>query len=132
METISLIVAWLFIVLLGYFTLRMIWTIGQNLYAGFVVRRKLRERLSGMRLEQALERAGADPTLYLHEKPMHEIEQQMRNCAHCQVTETCDSALKTDVPTERFDFCPNYVDLFKPNTRTASVQKDKTGLETDA
>lgn len=132
METISLIVAWFFIVLIGYFALRMVWCIGQNLYEGLVLRRKLRERLSGMRLEQALERAGSDPTLYLHDKQMHEIEQQMRNCENCQVTETCDGALKANTPAERFNFCPNYVDLFKPNSRTATVQKQATESETNA
>ena len=111
-------------VLVGYFALRMLWCIGQNLYTGLILRRKLRERLSGMPLEQALVRSGSDPTLYLHDKQLHEIEQQMRSCENCKVTETCDTALKTDTPTERFNFCPNYVDLFKPNTGSTDEQKE--------
>lgn len=117
METLSLVISLLFVVLFGYFLVRMVWSIGVNLVHGRRLRRKLRQQLMGMPLEQALERAGADPDLYLHERQLHEIDREMRNCAGCSTTRECQTALDTGVPAEKFEFCPNYDALFKPQAK---------------
>ena len=113
METLSLIISLLFVVLFGYLLVRMVWSIGTNLIHGRRLRRQLRAQLMGMPLEQALARAGANPDLYLHERQLHEIDREMRNCAGCSATQECHTALETAVPIEKFDFCPNYAALFK-------------------
>ena len=117
MSTISLVVTLLFGALFAYFIARMVWVIGRNLVQGMLVRRQLRQRLATMPLEQALERSGADPTTYLHDRQIHDIEVQMRNCESCQALDKCSDALATDKPAEQFDFCPNYDALFKPKDK---------------
>ena len=112
-DTISLIVSLAFVALFSYFLARMVWSIGRNLVTGRLFRRRLRERLAGMPLEQALERAGTDPDDYLHARQIHTIEKEMKNCAGCQVTSECNEALDSGTPTEKFEFCPNYKALFK-------------------
>ena len=112
-NTISLIVTWAFVALFAYFLARMAWSIGRNLIHGRIFRRKLRERLAGMPLEQALERSGTDPDTYLHERQIHAISREMNNCAGCQVTSECKEAMDDGTPTEKFEFCPNYKELFK-------------------
>lgn len=114
MEKISLVVIALFALLIAYFSFRVVWVIGRNLVQGMLLRRRMRQRLAGMPLEQALERSGADPTQYLHDRQLHEIESEMRNCEGCKATTECNSAMEDDTPTEKFDFCPNYDALFKP------------------
>ncbi|MFN2308599.1 MAG: hypothetical protein ABR553_02530 [Gammaproteobacteria bacterium] len=110
----SLIISLLFVVLFGYFLIRMSWSIGHNLVQGMRLRRQLHQRLQALPLETALGRAGADPRLYLHGRPIHEIEREMHNCETCQAARQCQAALAAGVPTEQFTFCPNYVALFKP------------------
>jgi hypothetical protein len=114
MEILSLIISLLFVLLFGYFLAKMAWSIGRNLVQGLLMRRQLRKRLIGMPLEQALERSGADPDLYLHGRQIHEVEREMRNCEGCRATSECQTALQSDVPTEKFEFCPNYDALFRP------------------
>lgn len=117
MEILSLIISLLFVALFGYFLARMVWSIGRNLTQGLLVRRQLRRRLMGMPLEQALERSGSDPVLYLHNRQIHDVEREMRNCEGCRATQECQTALASDVPTEKFEFCPNYDALFKPSSK---------------
>lgn len=114
MEILSLIISLLFAVLFGYFLVRMMWCIGDNLIRGRRLRRQLRGQLMGMPLERALEHAGADPDLYLHERQMHQIDREIRNCANCTATQECQGALDANLPIEKFGFCPNYEALFKP------------------
>jgi hypothetical protein len=113
METLSLAISLLFVVVFGYFLLRMVWSIGTNLAHGRRLRRQLRGQLMGMPLERVLEHAGADPDLYLHERQMHEINRELRNCANCTALQECQVALDANVPIEKFEFCPNYEALFK-------------------
>ncbi|MBI5462331.1 MAG: hypothetical protein HY941_09120 [Gammaproteobacteria bacterium] len=113
MNTVSLIVALAFAALFTYFLARMVWSIGRNLVHGRMFRRKLRERLAGIPLEQALVRSGTDPDDYLHARQIHNIAQEMRNCTDCQVTSECKEALNEGTPAEEFVFCPNYKALFK-------------------
>ena len=117
METLSLVISLLFVVLFGYFLLRMVWSIGANLIHGRQLRRRLRGQLMGMPLERALEHAGADPDMYLHERQMHQIDREIRNCAGCTATQECQSALDVGTPIEKFEFCPNYEALFKPQVK---------------
>ncbi len=117
MSNISLIVTLLFGALFAYFIARMVWAIGRNLVQGMLMRRQLRQRLAGMPLGQALERSGADPASYLHDRQIHDIEVQLRNCEGCQELDQCGDALATDKPTEQFKFCPNYDALFKPKDK---------------
>lgn len=114
MDKISLVIIAVFALLITYFSLRLIWVIGRNLMEGMLLRRRMRQRLAEMPLGQALERSGADPTLYLHERQLHEVEREMRNCEGCKATAECGSAMENGTPTEKFDFCPNYEALFKP------------------
>lgn len=114
MEKISLVIIAAFVLLIAYFGGRMVWVIGRNLVQGMLLRRRLRQRLAGMPLERALERSGAEPDLYLHERQLHEIERELRHCEGCKVTTECGAAMDNDTPTEKFDFCPNYDALFKP------------------
>lgn len=117
METLSLVISLLFVVLFGYFLLRMVWSIGSNLVHGRKLRRQLRGQLMGMPLERVLEHAGADPDLYLHARQMHDIDREMRNCANCTATQECQGALDANASIETFGFCPNYEALFKPKLK---------------
>lgn len=114
METLSLVIALLFAVLFGYFVARMAWAIGRNLLHGRGFRRQLHERLTGIPLSRVLAHAGSDAVLYLHDRPMHDIERELRNCEACRVTSRCRHALQEGLPAERFEFCPNYAALFEP------------------
>lgn len=114
MDKLSLVIISLFGLLIAYFSFRLVWVIGRNLVQGMLLRRRMRQRLAEMPLGQALERSGADPTLYLHDRQLHEVEREMRNCEGCKATTECNSAMEADTPTEKFDFCPNYNALFKP------------------
>jgi hypothetical protein len=119
MEKVSLLVMLVFAGMLAWFGARLIWSIGRNLASGLLLRRRLGQRLAGMPLAQALERSGADPTLYLHDRQLHDIERDMRRCEGCQATEECSTALDAGLPTEKFEFCPNYDALFKPGSKPA-------------
>lgn len=122
MNALSWVISAAFIVLFGYFVVRIGSAIGGNLARGFFLRRQFQERLAALPLQRALEYAGMDTTLYLHDKPMHEIENELRNCEGCQVTAACDAALLTARPLESFDFCPNYERLFK--AKSVSLRND--------
>ncbi|MDV3237415.1 MAG: hypothetical protein LOY58_01010 [Gammaproteobacteria bacterium] len=113
METLSLVIALLFAVLFGYFVARMAWVIGRNLLQGLVFRRQLHRRLTGMPLGQVLAHAGSDAVLYLHDRQVHDIERELRNCEACRATRECRNALQEGLPADRFEFCPNYAALFK-------------------
>lgn len=113
MENLSLLVSFSFVILFGYFLTRMVWSIGNNLVQGRELRRRVRERLMTMPLARALERAGTDPDLYLHERQLQEIDRQMRNCGGCSATPECQRALDAAAPIETFEFCPNHEALFK-------------------
>ena len=114
MDKLSLVIISLFGLLIAYFSFKLVWVIGGNLVQGMLLRRRMRQRLAEMPLGQALERSGADPTLYLHDRQLHEVEREMRDCEGCKSTTECSSAMENDTPTEKFDFCPNYDTLFKP------------------
>jgi len=114
MKTLSLVVALSFAALFGYFVARMAWAIGRNLLHGLTFRRQLHERLNGMPLSRVLARAGSDAVLYLHDRHVHDIERELRNCESCRATSQCRHALQDGTPAERFEFCPNYAALFKP------------------
>lgn len=90
----------------------IIWAITSNLRQGEAFRQKLGERLGRVRLQGTLERFGIEPASYLHTQPIVGIEEQMRKCSSCEVTERCDDTLaKPTARKEDFVFCPNYAEL---------------------
>lgn len=117
MENVSLVISFAFVILFGYFLARMSWSIGANLVQGRQLRRGLRNRLMALPLEQALERAGVDPDLYLHERPLHEVDRHLRNCGSCGAARECQSALATATPIDEFMFCPNYATLLRSSDK---------------
>ena len=85
----------------------LVWAIGGNLRRGDQVRRKLAERLHGLRLGRRLNLLKIDTDAYLHSQRIADIEAQMRECGSCTELERCDESLAKGGGTEEFHFCPN-------------------------
>lgn len=79
-----------------------------NFMAGQSFRQELAKRIEKLRLSKMLEKKQINLTRYLHELPVHQIENQIRNCGACKEAIFCDQILSPDnVLTTNYSFCPN-------------------------
>jgi hypothetical protein len=95
-----------------------------NLRGGMAYRKALAERLEALRLKKALGRFGVDSAVFLHTRPVNEIEDQMRACSGCGELTRCDDTLDEKTPAQDFSFCPNFDSLSELKDSTvASVPR---------
>lgn len=120
-STLSLIV--IFLALAGTGA-AIVWAIVRNLRQGERYRQRLLKRLKRLRLGGALPMFGIKPDEYLHTQPIVDIEEHMRLCKSCDVTESCDDALENR-RFEDFPSCVNYDSLqsISRSLKQAAVQE---------
>lgn len=87
------------------------WAILRNLSQGQRFRARLAERLEQLRLQRLLRLLGLDPTRYLHEQPIVDVNRHMHTCARCPETVRCDRALEEHKPEVVASYCANFDEL---------------------
>ena len=108
MNTLSMIVAGLLLVLTLTFAVLLLSAIVFNLNAGKKFRRQLATRLKQLRLGSMLAATGIDINQYLHTQNVVDIQDQMERCSNCENTDTCDEQLaEGHVSVQEIDFCNN-------------------------
>ena len=82
--------------------------IRKNITQGRVVRKQLAKRVVPLRMNKMLAALGIDFDKYLHQVPLHRINESMDKCETCDTVEQCDQSLqKPEISTDNIDFCPN-------------------------
>ncbi len=71
---------------------------------------KLAQRVKFSRLDKMLAKRNIKREHYLHVESVTNIENHIRSCESCSMTEQCDQALKDSEPSD-LSFCPNDEDL---------------------
>ena len=108
MNTLSMIVASLLLLLTLTFAVLLLAAIVFNLNAGRKFRRLLAARLDQLRLGKMLSATGIDINRYLHTQSVVDIQDQMERCSNCESTDTCDEQLaEGHVSVQDIDFCNN-------------------------
>ena len=80
----------------------------KNFKAGQLFRKELANRIERLRLNKMLEKKQIKLNRYIHELPVHQIENQIRNCETCIEGIFCDQILSHDnVLITNYSFCPN-------------------------
>lgn len=98
------LISGLSLVALAYFFL----AIYNNFKAGQSYRQELAKRIEKLRLNKMLEKKQIKLNRYIHELPVHQIENQIRNCETCIEAIFCDQIFSHDnVLTTNHSFCPN-------------------------
>ncbi len=94
--------------LLAAFAVLLFVAILFNARAGERYRKRLAQRLDGLRLGRMLSLLGIDSNAYLHQQRVLDIHHHMNRCDHCARTETCDERLASGkLSPEALDFCDN-------------------------
>ena len=112
MDTMTMIVGGMLVLLVAGFILRLSYTIMINLINGRKFHHKLEQEFSRLRLSNMLAALGISKTDYIYQNSVKDINQQMQNCTDCSNTDECDEKLadpKIDI-TE-IEFCNNEADL---------------------
>jgi len=73
-------------------------------------RDELEERVKFSRLDKMLAKRNIKREHYLQTESVTSIENQVRSCESCSMTEQCDQALKDSEPSD-LSFCPNDEDF---------------------
>lgn len=73
-------------------------------------RDELAERVKFSCLDKMLAKRNIKREHYLHVESVTNIENQVRSCESCSMTEQCDQALKDSEPSD-LSFCPNDEDF---------------------
>lgn len=108
MNIVSLLVAGLLGLLAVVFAVLLFVAIIFNLKIGIRYRKSLAQEFERLRLSRMLEALGLNVTTYLYEEPITEIHAQMKRCATCENTGTCDEKLGAgEVSAEDIEFCNN-------------------------
>ena len=119
MTALSLIVITVFVLAIGTVAIAFLLLINKNLQQGQTIRQRLAERVHGLRMAKMLSKLGIDFDQYLHQVPLHKINESMDKCDDCQTVGLCDEALKQpEIKPENIDFCPNQSCL----TRVSELQ----------
>lgn len=82
------------------------------------VRADFERRLRRFRFHKMLAYLGVDRESYIRTVPAEIIEGQLRRCAGCDNTETCDACLHGRRVTD-MRFCPNYDSIVAQSRRLA-------------
>jgi len=112
MDTMSLIVAGVLVVLLSGFILRLSFTILLNLINGRKFHHSLEQEFSKLRLSNMLTALGISKSAYIYRTNVTDIQQQMKNCSDCTNTDECDEKLSTEnIDIAELEFCNNEENL---------------------
>jgi 5-bromo-4-chloroindolyl phosphate hydrolysis protein len=114
MNTITIVVGGLLVLLLAIFMIRLSYNITINLINGRKFHHELEKDFSKLRLNKMLSALGLSKTQYLYQTNVRDIHQQMKRCTDCTSTNECDEKLATpDVDMTEIDFCNNEENLKK-------------------
>jgi len=114
MNTITIIVGGLLVLLLVIFIIRLFYNITINLINGRKFHHALEQDFSKLRLNKMLTTLGINKTQYLYQTNVKEIHQQMKRCTDCTNTTECDETLDSpDVDMTEIVFCNNEENLKK-------------------
>ena len=112
MNTITIIVGGLLILLLVIFIIRLSYNITINLINGRKFHHALGQDFSKLRLNKMLAALGINKTQYLYQTNVNDIHLQMKRCTDCTNTTECDERLDSpDVDVTKIDFCNNEENL---------------------
>ncbi len=112
MDMFTLIVSSALGLLLGYFILRLAYTITVNLFNGRKFHHALEQEFDGLRLSRMLGALGINKTAYIYQTNVNDIHKQMESCSACKNTDKCDEKLSTkDLSADDIAFCNNEKDL---------------------
>ena len=108
MELLNVFTAAVLILSLLVFTAYLFTVILFNVRAGKRYRVALAGRIHSLRLSKMLSTLGIDINEYLHRERSADIRRQMKSCAECENTETCDEQLENNANTiENISYCNN-------------------------
>jgi len=124
MAVLSFIVITVFLVALITIGVMFTLLINKNLVQGQSIRQKLAQRVNGLRMSKMLSKLGIDFDQYLHQAPLHKINESMNKCDDCKTIGQCDEVLKQpEIKPQEIDFCPNQSCL---STFSELQQKEST------
>jgi hypothetical protein len=93
---------------LGYFIVRLMLRIGNNVIVGRTYRQALRAELSSLRLGRMLSALGINRELYLHQQKTRDIHQHMQRCRECDNSDVCDEQLcEKNIDVNDINYCNN-------------------------
>lgn len=93
---------------LGYFIVRLMLRIRNNVIIGRSYRQALRAELSSLRLDRMLAALGINRELYLHQQKTRNIHQHIQRCRDCDSTDICDEKLCAQtIDQGNIDYCNN-------------------------
>jgi len=114
MNTITIIVGGLLVLLLVIFIIRLFYNITINLINGRKFHHALEKDFSKLRLNNMLSALDINKTQYLYQTNVKDIHQQMKRCTDCTNTTDCDEKLDSpEVDVTEIDFCNNEENLKK-------------------
>lgn len=93
-----------------------------NYRTGLRFRDELTRRIKYLRLDKMLSKRNITREHFLHIGSISNIENQIRSCESCSITEQCDQALKESSSTD-LSFCPNDEDLESIANKSKSLTK---------
>ncbi len=108
---------------LGYFIVRLMLRIRNNVIIGRTYRQALRAELSSLRLDRMLAALGINRELYLHQQKTRDIHQHIQRCRDCDHNDICDEKLhEKSVDANDIDYCNNAEQL-----KNIIAQQEKHG-----
>ncbi len=111
MSVLGLLYTLLIGAMLSLFTILLAVAIGRNVKTGNRYRAELARRIEQLRLSGMFKALGIDVDQLLHQRPIAEIDAQLRRCAECTKKTSCDEDLAGgETPTPE-NYCPNYPHL---------------------
>jgi len=105
----TLILGGCLLIALLYFIAKISYTIIKNLIDGRKPKQLLEQHFNRLRLSRMLTALGINKTDYLYQTSVTTVQQQMKQCAECDNTSTCDDQLATEngLSIKNIDFCNN-------------------------
>jgi len=108
MNPTTLIITTVLGLALGYFIVRLMLRIRNNVVIGRTYRQALRTEISSLRLDRMLAALGINRELYLHQQNTRDIHQQIQRCRDCDNTDLCDEKLCAQtIDQDNIDYCNN-------------------------
>ncbi len=108
MVNISLIVLAILAAALAFYVLMLAFRIHNNVATGLAYRESLLSRLSELRLNNMINVLGIDRERYAYQQSILDIDKQMKQCAHCDNTQSCDEHIASgNTAIKDISFCGN-------------------------
>ncbi len=108
MINISLVTLAILAAALAFYVLMLAFRIHNNVATGLAYRESLLSRLSELRLNNMINALGIDRERYAYQQSILDIDKQMKQCAQCGNTQSCDDHIahgKTAI--DDIAFCGN-------------------------